>query len=65
MELIVAKKKEQFTGDENALKEAAVLLIRIMRREEEVKVSPYLSRNDPRLLQLKKEAKEWMKRNIK
>lgn len=64
MELQTSQKKEQFTGDINALKEAAVLLIKIRRRQQEIRVSPYLSRNDQTLKRLEARADEWIKKNI-
>jgi flavoprotein len=57
--------KKKFTGQENDLKEAALILYNLRKREKEVQVSPYLSRNDKRLKSYQERADQWIERNIK
>ena len=61
----MAKSKTDFTGDINELKEAAVILYNIRKREKEVEVTPYLSKSYDNLKNYKKKADEWIAKNIK
>lgn len=57
--------KTEFTGTEDDLKQAAVILYNIRKREQEVQVTRYLSRNDDRLTAYRKKADEWIEKHIK
>lgn len=57
-------KKPQFTGDINALKEAAGILYNLRTREKEVRVNDYLSKSDDRLKYYQQKADEWIDKNI-
>lgn len=61
----MAQDKSHFTGTKDDLKEAAVILYNLRKREKEVQVSPYLSRNDEKLNRYRKKADEWIEKNIK